>query len=61
MVKENQEVRKAARVAGIPLWKVAAAIGVSEPTFMRWMRFPLPKEKEARIMEAISTLGKEAV
>lgn len=58
-MKENQKVRKAARVAGIPLWKVAAAIGVSEPTFMRWMRFPLPEEKEARIMEAISTLEQE--
>ena len=58
-MKENQEVRKAARVAGVPLWKVAAAIGVSEPTFMRWMRFPLPKEKETRIMEAISALGQE--
>jgi len=26
---------------------------------MRWMRFPLPKEKEAQIIEAISTLEKE--
>lgn len=55
-MKENQEVRKAARVAGVPLWKVAAAIGVSEPTLMRWLRFPLPQEKESRIMAAISTL-----
>ncbi len=59
MMKENQEVRKAAQVAGVPLWKVAATIGISEPTFMRWMRFPLSKEKEERIMEAISALKKE--
>lgn len=58
-MKQNEQVRKAARVAGIPLWKVADAIGVSEPTFMRWMRYPLPAEKESRIMEAISTLEKE--
>ena len=58
-MKENERVRKAARMAGVPLWKVAASIGVSDPTFMRWMRFPLPEEKETRIMEAISALEKE--
>lgn len=58
-MKENQEIRKAARVAGVPLWRIAAAIGVSEPTLMRWMRFPLPQDKESRIMEAISALGQE--
>lgn len=59
-MRENENIRKAARVAGVPLWKVAAAIGVSEPTLIRWMRFPLPAEKEARIMAAISVLEKEA-
>ena len=58
-MKENQTVRKAARVAGVPLWRVAAAIGVSEPTFMRWLRFPLPEDKENRIMQAISNLERE--
>lgn len=58
-MRENESIRKAARIAGVPLWKVAAAIGVSEPTLMRWMRFPLPADKETRIMEAISTLGQE--
>lgn len=58
-MRENENIRKAARVAGVPLWKVAAAIGVSEPTLVRWMRFPLPAEKEARIMAAISVLEKE--
>lgn len=58
-MRENEHIRKAARVAGVPLWKVAAAIGVSEPTLIRWMRFPLPAEKEAHIMETISVLEKE--
>lgn len=58
-MKENQKVRKAARVAGIPLWKVAASVGVSEPTLMRWLRFPLPKDKEDQIMKAISILERE--
>jgi len=60
-VKENQSVRNAARSAGIPLWKVAAAIGVSEPTLTRWLRFPLPKDKEQRVMAAISELSREVV
>lgn len=59
MAKENEHIRKAARIAGVPLWKVASTIGVSEPTLMRWMRFPLTADKETRIMEAISTLGQE--
>lgn len=55
-MRENEHIRKAARVAGVPLWRVAAAVGVSEPTLIRWLRFPLPEEKEARIMEAITAL-----
>lgn len=58
-MKENQAVRQAAKTAGIPLWKVAASIGVSEPTLTRWLRFPLSEEKEARILSAISALEKE--
>lgn len=59
-MKENQAVRRAARSAGIPLWKVAAAIGISEPTLTRWMRSPLPEDKERRVMAAITELAKEA-
>ena len=58
---ENENVRKAARIAGIPLWRVAAAVGVSEPTLTRWMRFPLSEERERKIMAAIAALEKEAV
>lgn len=60
-MKENQSVRRAARVAGVPLWRVATAIGVSEPTLTRWLRVPLPEDKERRIMTAISALEQEAV
>ena len=59
MCKENEAVRKSARVAGVPLWRVAAAVGVSEPTLTRWMRVPLPADKEQRIMRAITELAEE--
>ena len=61
MSKENESVRKAARVAGIPLWRVATAIGVSEPTLTRWLRVPLPEDKEQRVMAAIAALEQEVV
>lgn len=53
---ENEKVRKAARTAGVPLWKVALAIGVSEPTLTRWLRVPLSPEREAVLMAAIDKL-----
>ena len=61
MQKNNAEVRRAARIAGVPLWKVAASIGVSEITLSRWLRLPLSEEKENRILTAISMLEKEVI
>ena len=57
MQENNGYIRKAARAAGVPLWKIAAAIGISEPTLTRWLRFPLQEEKEQRIMAAIRELS----
>lgn len=53
----NEKVRNAARLARVPLWKIAIAIGVSEPTLTRWLRVPLSPEREAAIMSAIERLG----
>ena len=38
---------------------IALEIGVSEPTLVRWLRTPLPAEKEERILVAIEKLAKE--
>lgn len=54
---ENHVVRDRAKAAKVPLWKVAAEIQVSEPTLTRWLRFPLPAEKETRILTAIETIA----
>lgn len=59
-MKENQTIRKAARSAGIPLWKIAVRLGVCEQTLIRWLRVPLDGEKEREIMEAIAAIEKEA-
>lgn len=56
---ENSALRRLARANSVPLWKIAAQIGISEPTITRWMRFPLPEDKRARIEQAISALSQE--
>lgn len=55
----NENIRKAARVANIPLWRIADAMGVGENTVYRWLRRPLDEEKEQRFMDAIEQLSKE--
>ena len=53
---ENIGIRLEARAAGVPLWKVARALGVSEPTLYRWLRAPLSGEERARILGIIEKL-----
>lgn len=60
MKKENNHIRRAARIADVPLWAVAAEVGISEPTLMRWLRVPLPQDRENQVMAAIDHLAKEA-
>lgn len=52
----NQEVRLMARGAGVPLWKIADALHVSEPTLTRKLRKELPESEKARILAIIEQL-----
>ena len=56
---ENSSLRRKAKEAGIPLWKIALSIGVSEPTLTRWLRVPLSDSKEHHFLEALSRLEGE--
>lgn len=56
---QNERVRMAAKEAGIPLWKIAVRLNISEPTMTRWLRSPLTPERERKIMEAIKTISRE--
>ena len=58
--KENEAIRRAARIVGVPLWAVAATMGISEPTLLRWLRFPLSPEREQQVMAAIDRIAQEA-
>ena len=59
--RANEDVRRAARAAGVPLWRIAAELQVSEPTLTRWLRTPLPIDKHDKIMQVIPVLEREAV
>lgn len=58
----NSDVRMAAKNAGVFLYQIAAAMGISEPTMTRKLRFEL-SDKEKSIMfnviEQIKTENKK--
>lgn len=58
-MKANQATREAAKMKGVKHWQIAAYLGISEPTIVRWLRTPLSAEKEKAIMAAIEALAKE--
>lgn len=52
----NLEIREIIRKNRIRHYEVAAALGVSEYTFCKWLRTELPADKKAKIMDAINGL-----
>lgn len=53
----NADVRTAAKNAGVFLYQVAAAMGISEPTMTRKLRFELPDEEKQTIFEIIDKIA----
>lgn len=54
--KANKELRAALKAAGLFHWQIADIIGVNEITLGRWLRKPLPADKEQQILQAIDAL-----
>lgn len=52
----NIDVRTAAKNAGVFLYQVAAAMGISEPTMTRKLRFELSDQEKKPIFEAIESI-----
>lgn len=59
MSTENNEIRIAARDAGIRLWQVAERIGMNDGNFSRKLRRELPDQEKKEILEIIKTLAAE--
>lgn len=52
----NDDIRSAARAAGIALWQVAYAEGMAEAAFARKLRKVLPADEKQRILRTIKRL-----
>ena len=59
ILKANQKVRDAAKAAGVKQLEIAVHLGISEPTLVRWMRMPMPANREKEILQAIAELALE--
>lgn len=56
----NEEIRSAAKSAGVRLWQIASAIGVNDGNFSRKLRHELPPQERDKILAIIDNLAKEA-
>lgn len=55
-MKANLKVRDAAKAAGVKHWEIANYMGISEPTLVRWLRTPMPVDREEKVLHAIAEL-----
>ena len=56
MFKANEDLRIAARKAGVPFWKIAEMMNVSEPTMTRKLRREMPDAEKAKILDIIEQI-----
>ena len=59
MTLANEEIRKTAKKAGVPLWAIASKLGISEPSMTRLMRRELQEEKRKQILSIIEQITAE--
>lgn len=57
---KNQALRQAAKAAKVQLWRIAEALGISEPTMTRKLRRELPENEKQQMIKIIEQLAKEA-
>ena len=59
MTKFNDDIRYAAKKAGVTLWAVAERLGIADTTFSRKLRKELPQAEKDRVMQAIADAAAE--
>lgn len=57
----NKTIKEAIRKAGVKQWQVAAELGISEATIVRWLRQELTEERRKAILSAIEALSRKEV
>lgn len=55
----NAEIRRAAKSAGVRLWRVAERLGINDGNFSRKLRRELPPEEREKILDIIKDLAAE--
>lgn len=60
MLKQNLDIRKKAKAAGICMWQLADALGVADTTLCRKLRKEFSPEDKRKVLEIIERLAKEA-
>lgn len=55
----NLDVRFKAKAAGVPLWKIAKELGVSDMTLFRRLRKELSVEEKSKLYAVIQKLAVE--
>lgn len=55
----NMIVREELKSRGVRHWELAQALGVSEQTLVRWLRFELSEDKQMGMLEKIEAIVKE--
>lgn len=58
-MSRNQDVRRAAKAAGVKLWQIAEEMGISSAWFSVRLRKELNAEQKAEIFGIIEKLSKE--
>ena len=56
---KNKDIREAVSRAGLKLWQIADALGITDSYFSRKLRKELPQEEKDRIFTIIKELSKE--
>lgn len=58
-MKRNEDIRVIARQKGVYLYEIAEVLGVSEPTFNRWLRKELSEKMKADVYAAIDIISEQ--
>ncbi|HPT70466.1 MAG TPA: hypothetical protein PKW50_09980 [Syntrophomonas sp.] len=56
MTKQNMKIRIATKAAGLKLWQVAKAYGMTESSFSRILREELPEDIQSALLDIIHNL-----
>lgn len=55
----NKEIRDYIKSKGIPLWRVAECLGITDSSFSRMLRYEISEDKKTQIKEITDKLAAE--